>query len=175
MKALLVLLASACFVGAIVHEAHQIHQPISLHGTDVSEDFKGEPVQAKVTSFLTVTVGAMPEALVAAVASPHKLSGPKSYTVPEANLLVLCGIRLDAEMGEKGLTCTFDLKDLKVPDEIDLPIRTILELSMKSLRNTLQEYYKGAKMIERVLVKVIGTTDKNASLKDLSTTFKVGK
>jgi len=175
MKAFIVLLISACVAGAITHEVHQIFQPLSLHGTDVSEDFKGEPLQAKVGSFPAVTVGAMPEALVSAVASPHKIKGPISYQVSEANLLVLSGITLDSQMGEKGLECTIDLTAVEIPEEVDLPLRTILELSIKSLQETLNLYYRQAKVIERVRIMIRGTNENNASLKDLSLTFQAGK
>ena len=178
MKPFLVLLAIfgvTCLAGAITHEVHPIYQPLSLHGTDVGEDFKGVPIQAKVASFPSVIVGAMPEALVAAIAAPHRLPGPESYTIPEVNLLILCGIKLECAVGGKGVVCSFDLKDLKIPEEVELPVRTVLELGIKSLRETLHQYYKGSKITERITVKITGTSERNASLKDLAVIFTAGK
>lgn len=175
MKALLLLFASVCFAGAITYEVHVVSQALSLHGTDVSEDFKGEPIQAKVSSFPVVVVGAMPEALVDSVAAPHRIPGPESFKVAESNLLVLCGISLEGELGDKGFICTFDLTKLEIPEEVDLPVRVVLELSIQALKETLSAYYKGVNLNERIFIKITGTNDKNASLKDLATTFKTGK
>ena len=174
MKAFLLLLASASVVFGIVHEVHLISQPLSLHGTDVSEDFKGEPIQARVVSFPSVTVGAMPEALISAVSASHRLPGPESYKIPEANLLILCNIELESEMTKKGFLCTFDLSKLKMPEEIDFSAHTVLELSIKAIKETLQRYYRSAKVNEKITIKIVGTTEKNSSLKDLSTTFMAG-
>lgn len=174
MKVFILLLASASVVFGIVHEVHLISQPLSLHGTDVSEDFKGEPIQARVVSFPSVTVGAMPEALISAVSASHRLPGPESYKVPEANLLMLCHIELESEMTKKGFLCTLDLSKLKMPEEIDFSAHTVLVLSIKAIKETLQRYYHSSKVNEKIMIKIVGTTEKNSSLKDLSTTFMAG-
>ncbi|MDB4353763.1 hypothetical protein N9Z02_00500 [Akkermansiaceae bacterium] len=174
MKIIFLFLASISLSWGIVHEVHQISQALSLHGTDVSEDFKGEPVQARIDSFPSVIVGAIPEALISAVASPHRLPGPDSYQIPESNLLVLCGISLESEMTDKGLVCIFNVADLKIPEEVTLSVHTILELSIKATRETLERYYRGSKSSEQITIKIVGVSEKNAALKAFAQKFRVG-
>ncbi|MGJ8694841.1 MAG: hypothetical protein ACSHYF_00855 [Verrucomicrobiaceae bacterium] len=175
MKIALFLFAFLCQSEAITHELHEIFQAQSLHGTDVSQDHQGEAIQAKISSFPAVVVGAMPEALITAIAAPHRFPGPESYSVKEVNLLILSGIKLESEMSEKGLTCNFDLSELKMSEEIDLPVRTVLELAIRAIKETLNRYYLEAKSKETIRIQINGLGEKNAALKNLSGTFTVGK
>ena len=175
MKAALLLLASTCLSFGVTHEVHPIFQALSLHGTDVGEKLNGEIIQARVSQFPAVVVGALPEGLVDEISAPHKLPGPDSYKVPEAHLLVLCGITLEPEMTAEGLICTFDLKKLKIPAEVEISTRSILQLATQALKDTLNTYYLEAKSTQKVLVKITGTTQKNATLKNLATAFEAGK
>lgn len=175
MKALLLLLLSSCWAFGVTHEVHPIFQALSLHGTDVGEKFDDEVIQARVSQFPAVVVGALPEGLIEQIAQPHQLPGPASYKVPEANLLVLCGITLDSEMTDAAFLCTFDLTNLKIPEKVELPVRTILSLAVQAVKDTLNTYYLEAKTTQKVAIKVTGLTEMNASLKNLATAFEAGK
>lgn len=152
-----------------------ISQALSLHGTDVGEEFAGEIVQARVLSFPAVVVGALPEGLIDEVGAAHRLPGPDSYKVKEANLLVLCGVSLDGAMTNEGLVCTFNLSKLSVPNEVEMPVRVVLKLAIQAVKETLERYYREAQDSQKVMIKISGTNEKNATLKDLSMEFKVGK
>lgn len=175
MKTLFLLLVSMSLSFGVTHEVHQIRQAHSLHGTDIGEDFKGEVIQARVSQFPVVVVGALPESLIDAVAAPHQMPGPDSYKVPEVNLLVLCGIELTPEMTAESFEVTFDLSKLKIPDELEMSIRTILELSIKAVRDTLDTYCEESKSDQLVKIKITGTNPKNATLKNLAAEFHLGK
>lgn len=158
----------------LTHEVHPIFQALSLHGTDIGEEFNGEVIQARVTQFPAVVVGALPEALVDQIVAPHKLPGPDSYKVPEANLLVLCGIELKSEMAAEGLVCTFDLKGLKIPEGVDVSTRVVLKLAIEAVKDTLHTYYLESQASQKVVIEITGTSAKNAALKDLKSSFTVG-
>ncbi len=70
-KFLLSSLALISLASATTLEVLQVFQPISLHGTDVDYEFEGEHVRARVFSRPMVLSVAMPETLVAAIASLH--------------------------------------------------------------------------------------------------------
>lgn len=159
----------------ITHEVHQIRQAHSLHGTDIGEDFNGEVIQARVSQFPVVVVGALPESLIDAVAAPHRLLGPDSYKVPEVNLLVLCGIDLISEMTADSFTVIFDLSKLKIPEEVEISVRTVLELSIKAVRETLNTFCEESQSVQVVNIKITGTNPKNATLKNLAAEFQLGK
>lgn len=174
MKILCLIFASLRLSFGITYEVHQISQAHSLHGTDIGEDFKGEAIQVRISQFPVVVVGALPESLIDAVAAPHKMPGPDSYKVPEVNLLVLCGIELTPEMTADSFEVTFDLSKLNIPEEVELSIRTVLELSIKSVRETLNTFYLESQSAQLVKIEITGTNPKNATLKNLATEFQLG-
>ncbi|MCX8237738.1 MAG: hypothetical protein OSB05_02865 [Akkermansiaceae bacterium] len=165
---LLVGLASATTL-----EVLQVYQPISLHGTDMDHEFQGEYIQARIFSSPMVLGGAMPENLVAAVAMPHQMPPVDNYAVKESNLLVLYGIDLYASLDEEIIIVTFDLTKMDAHEHVELPIRTVLELSIAALKHTLSEYHHTENDPMKVRVVIAGTTAKNASLKNLSSKFVI--
>ena len=175
MRTLFFLLASTCVGFGITHEVHPIFQALSLHGTDMGEEMDGEVIQAQVSQFPAVVVGALPEALIDKIGEPHRLPGPDSYKVPEANLLVLYGIGLESEMTAEGLSCIFDLKKLKVPEGLEISTRAVLQLAIQAVKDTLDTFYRDAQATQKVMIKIIGTSEKNAAFKNLATDFKAGK
>ncbi|HCQ80352.1 MAG TPA: hypothetical protein DIV46_10285, partial [Verrucomicrobiales bacterium] len=82
---LTLLLASASFASATTLEVLRVFQPLSLHGTDVDHEFKGEAIQARIFARPMVLSGAMPENLVLAVATPHRMPATFNYDVNECN------------------------------------------------------------------------------------------
>ena len=164
------------FSWATTLEVLEVFQPISLHETDMVHEFLGEDIQARIFSRPLVLSGAMPEGLVSAVASPHQLPAVDNYEVRECILLALYKVALNGDFDDKdALVVTFDLKEMKAPEEVDLSIRKVLQLSIKALRKTLVSYHHPENGPLKVRVVIAGTKEGNASLKDLGTSFKVGE
>jgi hypothetical protein len=151
-----------------------IHEPISLHGTDVDDMIAdtGEALQATVMARPMALTGAFPEVLVEAIRTPHKLpTNNPNYKIEEANLLVLCNVDIDAEMTDEGLLVKIDVSKLSIPVEVDLTSRQLLKLSLVALRRTLEEYHRPQTEPLNVIVAINGTSENNASLLDLQATF----
>jgi hypothetical protein len=151
-----------------------IHEPISLHGTDVDGMIAdtGEALQATVIARPMALTGAFPEVLIESIRTPHKLpTNNPNYTVEEANLLVLCGVGIGAEMTDEGLLVKIDVSELGIPQEVDLTSRQLLKLTLIALRRTLEEYQRPQTEPLNVIVAITGTSEKNASLMDLQVTF----
>lgn len=168
MRYALLFFVCSCFpASASVRELVAVYQPISYHGTDtvtqVGEDF----VQAGIMSTPIVVTGAMPEVLVQAVGMPHRMVRVGDYPFEENNLLALCQIKVGAEMEETQLTVVFDLSSLKIPEEVDLSARKVLELGIQAVKRTLKVYYVEAQQKTPYRIQIIGTKEDNASLKDL--------
>lgn len=168
------LTVSACFASATTLEVLRVFQPLSLHGTDVDHEFKGEAVQAHIFARPMVLSGAMPENLVLAVATPHRMPATFNYEVNECNLLTLFQVELSGIMGDSGeLEVSFDLSKMQVPEGLDLSIRTVLSLSIQALKKTLEDYHHPENKPLKVKITIEGTTKKNRSLRDLSGSFVV--
>lgn len=153
-----------------------VFEPLSLHGTDVDGDITetGEALQATVTSRPMALTGAFPEDLVAAVRTPHLIpSNNPNYKVNEANLLVLCGIRVAAELTGRDLQVTLDITNLAIPAEVDLTSRQVIKLILVAVRKTLEAYQSGQAEALKVAVLLDGATEGKASLKDLATEFEL--
>jgi hypothetical protein len=151
-----------------------IHEPISLHGTDVDDMIAdtGEALQATVMPRPMALTGAFPEVLVEAIRTPHKLpTNNPNYKVEEANLLVLCNVDIDAQLTDEGLLVKIDVSKLSIPVEVDLTSRQLLKLSLVALRRTLEEYHRPQTDSLKVIVAITGTSENNASLLDLQATF----
>ena len=146
MRIILTLLAaSACFASATTLEVLRVFQPLSLHGTDVDHEFKGEAVQAHIFARPMVLSGAMPENLVLAVATPHRMPAIFNYDVNECNLLTLFQIEISGIMGDSGeLEVAFDLTKMQAPDGVDLSIRTVLSLSIQALIFALDYFHENS-------------------------------
>jgi len=153
-----------------------IHEPLSLHGTDVDDIISetGEALQATVMPRPVALTGAFPEVLVDAIRSQHPIpSNNPNYKVDEANLLILCDIGIKAETKADELQVSIDVSQLKIPSEVDITSRQLLKLTLVALQRTLEAYNRDQNEPLIVSVKINGTTEKNETLKDLELTFMV--
>ena len=174
MKSLLLALALSTGLQATTISVVPIHEPLSLHGTDVDDIISdtGEVLQATVQPRPMALTGAFPEVLVEAIRTPHPIpTNNPNYKVAEANLLVLCKIVIAAEMTEEGLLVKINIADLDIPHEVDITSRQLLKITLVALQRTLEEYHSPQADALNVIVAIQGTTEKNASLLDLQATF----
>lgn len=174
MKTALIALFLCSRIFASTITVVSIHEPISLHGTDVDGMISdtGEALQATVVARPMALTGAFPEVLIESIRSPHKLpTNNPNYTVEEVNLLVLCNVDLGAELTAEGLLVKLDVSQLSIPVEVDLTSRQLLKLSLIALRRTLEEYHQPQTDPLKVVVAITGTSEKNASLMDLQVNF----
>jgi hypothetical protein len=177
VKPLFLLLALALPVVATTISVVPIHEPLSMHGTDVDEGITetGEALQATVAARPMALTGAFPEVLVESIRNPHKLpSNNPNYKIEEVNLLVLCNIGIAAETKEDGLHVALNVSQLAVPEGVDLTARQVLKLALVAIRKTLEDYQRPQTEPLQVHVAVEGVDDGTASLKDLDTTYKLG-
>ena len=117
---LTLLLASASLASATTLEVLRVLQPLSLHGTGVAHECKGEAIQAPTFARALVVSGAMPENLVLAVATPHRMPATFNYDVNECNLLALFQIELSGIMSNSGeLKVVFNLTKMHAPEGIE--------------------------------------------------------
>lgn len=176
MKALLFLVGSIMIVRATVIDVVSIHQPLSLHGSDVDDevDDTGESLQAAILSRPMAMTGAFPEVLVEAIAMPHQLpTNNPNYEVKEVNLVVLCGLKITAELDDSGLLVEINVANLVIPDDVDLTARQVLKLVCGSIRKTLAEYNGKQKDELKVLLRIVGTNEGNRSLEDLGAQYEI--
>lgn len=177
MKPLFLLLALALPVFATTISVVPIHEPLSMHGTDVDEGITetGEALQATVAARPMALTGAFPEALIEAIRTPHKFpTNNPNYKVEEVNLLVLCNIGITAETKEDGLHVVLNVSQLAVPEGVDLTARQVLKLALVAIRKTLDDYQHPQTEPLQVQVAIEGVSDDTASLKDLEMTYKLG-
>lgn len=171
----MLLLATVGLASATTLEVLKVYQPLSLHGTDVDSKFEGEALQAQIFSRPMVLSGAMPENLVAAIATPHRMPSTFNYEIQECNLLALFQVGLNGAVEDGGsLHVAFDLEKMKAPEGVEVPIRTVLKLAIKALKQTLQDYHHPENKPMKVRVTIEGTTERNASLRDLAAKFAIG-
>lgn len=176
MKSVLLslLLVSPSFATTI--SVVPIFEPLTLHGTDTGDIITdiGEALQATVMPRPMALTGAIPEALVEAIRTPHPIpTNAPNYKIKEANLLILCDITLAAVMTVEGMTVTLDIAKLKIPEDIDMTERQLIRITFAALQKTLEVYQQKQTDPLHVDIKIIGTTENNASLKDLEATFIV--
>lgn len=153
-----------------------VFEPISLHATDVDDEVSksGKTLQAAVLSRPMVISGALPETIVEAVRTPHRMpTNDPNYTVEEVNLLELCRIGIAAEVIEGKLEVALNVSKVSIPEELELTIRQILELAFKAVRSTLEVYQKPQLEPLKVRFLVAGTDEGTASLKDLEIDFEL--
>ncbi len=178
MKTLLIALFLTTRIFASTITVVSIHEPVSLHGTDVDGMIAdtGEALQATVIARPMALTGAFPEVLVESIRTPHKLpTNNPNYKVEEANLLVLCNVNISAELTDKSLLVEIDVSQLSIPVEVDLTSRQLLKLSLVALRRTLEEYHRPQTEPLNVIVAITGTSENNASLLDLGVTFTLAE
>ncbi|MGE9267110.1 MAG: hypothetical protein ACQKBY_03345 [Verrucomicrobiales bacterium] len=168
---LLLVLISAPLFGVTLDVVKVFH-PISLHGTDSAEaDESGEAVQVAVMSRPMALSGAFPEVLVDAVARSYRMEGSPNYAVKECNLFELCQITAGARLEEKELVVELNLEKFAIPEEVQLPARTVLATCIKAVQKTLWAYPMAEGESLKVRVLVTGTDEKNASLAELGLEF----
>lgn len=177
MKVPLFLICLMMITRATVIDVVSIHQPLSLHGSDVDDevDDTGESLQAAIHSRPMAMTGAFPEVLVEAIAMPHQLpTNNPNYAIKEVNLLVLCGLKVSAEMDDSGeLQVEINVANFAIPEDVDLTARQVLKLVSGSVRKTLAEYNGNQKDELRVLLRIVGTNESNRSLEDLGARYKI--
>jgi hypothetical protein len=174
---LLLLFVLALPVMATTISVVQIHEPLSMHGTDADEGITetGEALQATVAARPMALTGAFPEVLVESIRMAHKLpTNNPNYKIEEVNLLVLCNIGISAEVKEDGLHVKLNVSQLAVPEGVDLTVRQVLKLAHVAIRRTLEEYQRPQTEPLQVHVAIEGVDDGTASLKDLDTTYTLG-
>ncbi|MCH2063720.1 MAG: hypothetical protein MK194_08345 [Roseibacillus sp.] len=178
LRVLALLLLLPSIVSGVTLEVVNLYQPLSLHGTDGVGESLGEddPVQAAVMSRPYAVTGAMPEDLVKAVGSPHRItSNGDGYVVEDANLLNLCKIELSAEMKNTRLLVRLDVSKLELPEELDLTARQVVTLSIVAIEYTLKDYFRNSKDEDlRVSIGVKGTNEGNEALKNLARRLTLG-
>lgn len=155
-----------------------IYEPLSLHDTDGDEAISktGEALQACVMSRPQAITGAVPEDLVHAIRRSHQIpSNNDNYQVAEANLLMLTGITLRAEMKGNQLEVRLNVSGMSIPPEVDLTSRQILNLTIVAIRKTLEAYQaeQGRPLPTKLLIE--GTNELNASLIELGAEFTIGE
>ena len=177
MKSLWILLCLMLTLHATVIDVVVIHQPLSRHGSDVDDevDDMGESLQAGILSRPMALTGAFPEVLVEAIAMPHQLpTNNPNYAIKEVNLVVLCGLKLSAEIDDTGvLQVEINVANLQIPEGVDLTARQVLKLVIGSIRKTVIEYNAQQKDDLKVLLRIVGTNESNRSLEDLGCQYKV--
>lgn len=155
-----------------------IYEPLSLHDTDGDEAISdtGEALQACVMSRPQAITGAVPEDLLHAIRRSHKIpSNNDNYQVQEANLLMLTGIGILAQMDGKTLNVRLNVSTMTIPSEVDLTARQILNLTIVAIRKTLEGYQAEQAQALPVKLMIEGTKDLNAGLKDLNAEFVIGE
>ena len=178
MKIVLFALSLTARIFASTISVVSIHEPVSLHGTDVDGMIAdtGEALQATVIARPMALTGAFPEVLVQSIRTPHKLpTNNPNYKVEEANLLILCNVNISAELTDQSLLVNIDVSQLSIPVEVDLTSRQLLKLSLVTLRRTLEEYQRPQTEPINVIVAITGTSENNASLLDLGVTFTLAE
>lgn len=178
MKTVLLLIFLAGSLGAVTKEVVRVFQPLSLHYTDSATEFgpEGKLLQAEVVALPMVLSGAFPEDLVKAVGEPHKFqTNNPDYDVPEVNLLVLCGLRLEVDCEASQLEIVLDCSKMQTPDFLEIEISTVIEMTLESLRRTLRLYYRdGGHEGFACHVTLSGLPEDAGELKKLERSFTVG-
>ena len=182
MKTLITAMAAACLslqaASGTTIMVLPIYEPLSLHDTDGDEAISdtGEALQACVMSRPQAITGAVPEDLVHAIRRSHTIpSNNDNYQVTEANLLMLADIGIQAITVDGVLEIRLNVSGMKIPPEVDLTSRQILNLTIVAIRKTLEAYQAEQGKPLPVKLMVEGTHDLNATLKELAAEFVIGE
>ncbi len=176
LKSLSVLSFGVFTLGATTISVVPIHEPVSLHGTDVDEAVSetGEALQATVISRPMALSGAFPETLVEAVRTPHRLpTNDPNYAVEEVNLLVMCRVGVAAEIVDGELQVGLDVAEMAIPEGIDLTERQVIKLAIVAVRKTLEAYQEPQPDRLVVAVSIIGAGEGRESLSELDCRFEI--
>ncbi|MCU0779843.1 MAG: hypothetical protein MUF04_01935, partial [Akkermansiaceae bacterium] len=153
-----------------------VYEPISLHDTDMGGELaeSGAALQADVLPRPMALSGALPEDLIGAINTPHKLpTNNPNYQVPEVNLLRLCAVDVAADLRDDGLEVTLDISRLEIPPEVDLTARQVARLALLAVRKTLEAYQAHQTEALKVRVLINGATDGREPLADLATEYEL--
>jgi hypothetical protein len=106
---------------------------------------------------------------------PHELpTNNENYKIKEVNLVVICGLKIDAELDDDGmLLVEINIANMVIPEEIDMTARQVLRLIAGSIKKTLLEYNTMQKDDLRVQLRVVGTNESNHTLQDLGNKYLV--
>lgn len=141
-RTIALLLASASLSIASTKSVYKIWQPLSLHGTDVDSVVGAESGvdYAVLMSRPVVLSDALPEGLVYAISMKHKMPSVGGYNEPEANLLELFQIKLNARLSEEKLDVTIDVKNAVTPAGVEVSLTDTVQLTVTAIRRTLDAY-----------------------------------
>jgi hypothetical protein len=119
--------------------------------------------------------GGFPEVLVESVAKPHQLpTNNPNYQIKEVNLVVLCGVMLNASIDDDGvLQVEINIGNLKIPEDVDLTARQVLKIVSVAIRKTLIDYNSMQKDEMKVILRIVGTNESNNGLQDLGMKYLV--
>lgn len=138
-RTILVLLLATCAAVRAERNIVAIHQPLSLLGTELEANplESDEPIAADVLATPALVTSAYPEAIVAAVALPHRLYNAPDDFPQESNLLVLAGARLEGAWGEKRHRIMLDFSKATLDADLGLTLQQLCDLTVLSLRRSL--------------------------------------
>ena len=67
-----------------------------------------------------------------------------------------------------------DVSNLTIPDEVDLTVRQVLKLAIVAVRKTLEEYQRPQVEALDVTLRITGTDEGTAPLRDLDSSYTLG-
>lgn len=178
LAAIIAALALCPLLDATTISVVPVFEPLSLHETDGDEAISdtGDALQACVMSRPMAMTGALPEDIIDAIRTPHKLpTNNQNYDVQEANLLVLCKIGINATDVEGKIAIKIDVAEMSIPKVVDLTARQLINLTIVAIRKTLEIYQEGHDKPLQVQLVIVGTTELNADLKELNAELTIGQ
>ena len=109
-----------------------IYQPLTTLGT--------EGDAAVVVARIPILINAVPEAIIASIASPNKLIQSANANVPDSNLLSLLRIGLTAELVTgRHYRVTLDLREIRAVEPYGVTADEVIAGAIKCLRATFDE------------------------------------
>lgn len=157
--AITLLLASVSLSHATTKSVCKVWQPLSLYGTDVVSVLGAESGvdYAVVLSRPMVLSGALPEALIYAVVSRHKMATNSSYSEEEANLAKLYNFTIETNYEGNQLEVSVDTSKVVQPPYVDVSKEDALKLTVTALQMTIEEYGKAyLESPMKCSIKVVG-------------------
>lgn len=127
-----------------------IFQPLSLLGTELEAYPLGqeEGICADVMATPAIVSSAYPEAIVQAIALPHRFYQAPEGFPDESNLLVLTGARLVAAWGEERHSVTIDFSQVSLGEKLGVTLDQLCRLTVLCLSKSLRQGYSDGKPID---------------------------
>jgi len=149
LLAILLLVASMPWLQA-ERDIVPIFQPLSLLGTELEAYPLGqdEGICADVMATPAIVSSAYPEAIVQAIALPHRFYHAPEGFPDESNLLVLAGARLEAAWGEERHSVTIDFSQASLEDRLGVTLDQLCRLTILCLSKSLRQGYSDGKLID---------------------------